>query len=129
MASKPTPERNDSMVSRTEEIAAVLKREILMGQYRPGERLPSERDLSKRFETSRGTVREALKKLEQLGIASIQLGGQKPTYSQSQSTHAIQASDRFHPGKCIQLHTSKPHPPAPTHELLRCPALRLPPHR
>jgi len=75
MASKPIPERNDSMVSRTEEIAAVLKREILMGQYRPGERLPSERDLSKRFETSRGTVREVLKKLEQLGIASIQLGG------------------------------------------------------
>ena len=69
------PVRNESTVSRTEEIAAVLRSEILLGQYRPGERLPSERDLSKRFETSRGTVREALKKLEQLGIASIQLGG------------------------------------------------------
>lgn len=69
------PERNDTALSRAEEIAAVLKREILLGQYRPGERLPSERDLSKRFQTSRGTVREVLKKLEQLGIASIQLGG------------------------------------------------------
>ena len=68
-------DKHESVISRTEEIAGVLKREILLGQYRPGERLPSERDLSERFQTSRGTVREALKKLEQLGIATIQPGG------------------------------------------------------
>jgi GntR family transcriptional repressor for pyruvate dehydrogenase complex len=61
--------------SRSEEVAAELRDEILRGQYRPGERLPSERDLSERFRTSRGAVREALKKLEQLGIASIRRGG------------------------------------------------------
>ncbi len=61
--------------SRTQEISNVLRDEILRGQYRPGERLPSERDLTSRFETSRGTVREAFKKLEQLGLASIQPGG------------------------------------------------------
>ena len=61
--------------SRSEEIAAIVRDEILRGQYRPGERLPSERDLSARFDTSRGAVREAFKKLEQLGIASIQPGG------------------------------------------------------
>ena len=61
--------------SRTEEISNVLRDEILRGQYRPGERLPSERDLTGRFETSRGTVREAFKKLEQLGLVSIQPGG------------------------------------------------------
>ena len=61
--------------SLTGEVETVLKREILTGQYRPGERLPSERDLSERFHTSRGTVREAVKKLEQLGIVSIQPGG------------------------------------------------------
>ena len=65
----------DGTVSRTEEITQVLRDEILRGQYRPGERLPSERDLAVRFETSRGTVREAFKKLEQLGIVSIQPGG------------------------------------------------------
>ena len=75
MTSMKIAERNAATVSRAEEIAAVLKHEILMGQYRAGERLPSERDLSKRFETSRGTVREVLKKLEQLGIASINQGG------------------------------------------------------
>ena len=61
--------------SRTQEISDVLRDEILRGQYRPGERLPSERDLASRFSTSRGTVREAFKKLEQLGVASIQPGG------------------------------------------------------
>jgi DNA-binding FadR family transcriptional regulator len=62
-------------VSRSEAIALTLRTEILRGQYRPGERLPSERDLALRFHTGRGAVREALKRLEQLGIASIQHGG------------------------------------------------------
>jgi GntR family transcriptional repressor for pyruvate dehydrogenase complex len=61
--------------SRTEEISAILRDEILSGQYRAGERLPSERDLAARFATNRGAVRESLKKLEQLGIASIKPGG------------------------------------------------------
>lgn len=62
-------------VSRAAEIAGVLRDEILRGQYRPGERLPSERDLAGRFHANRGAVREALKKLEQLGIAAIHPGG------------------------------------------------------
>ena len=63
------------MLTRVEEITRALRDDILRGQYRAGERVPSERDLAVRFATSRGTVREALKKLEQLGIASIQPGG------------------------------------------------------
>ncbi len=58
-------------------MVSVLTNEILLGQYRPGERLPSERDLAARFVTSRGAVREALKKLEQLGIAHISPGGSR----------------------------------------------------
>lgn len=61
--------------SRSESIAALLRDEVLSGQYRPGERLPSERDLCERFGVSRGVVREALKRLAQLGIVSIQPGG------------------------------------------------------
>ena len=63
--------------SRTQQIAAELRDEILRGGYRPGDRLPSERDLSQRFEVHRGAVREALKKLEQLGVAVILPGGAK----------------------------------------------------
>ena len=57
------------------EIADSLARDILVGQYRIGERLPSERDLAARFDANRGAVREAMKRLEQLGIADIQPGG------------------------------------------------------
>ncbi len=59
----------------SEHISAELRDEILRGRYRPGERLPSERDLAQRFEVHRGAVREALKKLEQLGLAKIEAGG------------------------------------------------------
>jgi GntR family transcriptional regulator, transcriptional repressor for pyruvate dehydrogenase complex len=58
-----------------EEIADSLTRDILVGQYRTGERLPSERDLAARFDANRGAVREAMKKLEHLGIACVQPGG------------------------------------------------------
>ncbi len=62
-------------VSRTHQLAAQLRDEILRGRYRVGERLPSERDLAVRFGVHRGAVREVLKKLEQLGIVEIGPGG------------------------------------------------------
>jgi DNA-binding FadR family transcriptional regulator len=61
--------------SKADEIIAVLRGEILMGQYRPGERLPSERDLAARFDSNRGAIRESIKKLEQLGIVAVAPGG------------------------------------------------------
>ena len=61
--------------SKAEDIFGVLRSEILIGQYRSGERLPSERDLAARFESTRGLIREAIKKLEQLGIVSVTPGG------------------------------------------------------
>ncbi len=64
-----------SVPSRVEEIFSVLRGEILRGQYRSGERLPSERDLAARFEANRGAIRETIKKLEQLGIVSVAPGG------------------------------------------------------
>ncbi len=62
-------------LSKVEEITNILREEILRGQYRAGERLPSERDLAARFESNRGAVREAIKKLEQLGIVEVKPGG------------------------------------------------------
>ena len=61
--------------NRADRIVVELRNDILSGRYRPGERLPSERDLGQRFATTRGTIREAVKKLEQLGIAQVQPGG------------------------------------------------------
>jgi DNA-binding FadR family transcriptional regulator len=64
-----------SFKSQDLSIAASLRDDILRGQYRCGERLPSERDLAQRFGVHRSTVREAFKRLEQLGVVSIQPGG------------------------------------------------------
>ena len=63
------------MTTKHEEIADTLAEEILAGQYRPGERLPSERDLAGRFSANRGAVREAMKLLAHLGLATIAPGG------------------------------------------------------
>lgn len=64
-----------STTTQDSSIAASLRDDILRGQYRSGERLPSERDLAERFGVHRSTVREAFKRLEQLGIADIRRGG------------------------------------------------------
>ncbi|MAI80142.1 MAG: FadR/GntR family transcriptional regulator [Myxococcota bacterium] len=61
--------------SQSDRIARDLRSDILNGRYQPGDRLPSERALAERFEVQRGAVREGLKKVEQLGLASIQPGG------------------------------------------------------
>ncbi len=61
--------------TRHESIADELTDEILRGRYRPGDRLPSERELAARYGVNRGTVREAIKKLEQLGLAHVLPGG------------------------------------------------------
>jgi GntR family transcriptional repressor for pyruvate dehydrogenase complex len=60
---------------RGAEIATKLREEILRGMYQPGERLPSERDLARQLHVHRSSVREALKKLEQLGLVVIRRGG------------------------------------------------------
>ena len=47
---------------------------ILDGSLKPGDQLPSELKLKDMFETSRGTVREALRTLEQKGLIEIKTG-------------------------------------------------------
>lgn len=57
-----------------EEIAEQLRALILNGQYPPGSKLPPERELSKRLRVNRASLREALKKLEHLGLVRIRQG-------------------------------------------------------
>jgi GntR family transcriptional repressor for pyruvate dehydrogenase complex len=60
---------------QAETIAEGIRAQIVNGKYGPGERLPSERELSERLGVHRSSVREALKKLEQLGMIAIRPGG------------------------------------------------------
>jgi GntR family transcriptional repressor for pyruvate dehydrogenase complex len=57
-----------------EEIAEQLRSLILGGQYPPGSKLPPERELSKPLRVNRASLREALKKLEHLGLVRIRQG-------------------------------------------------------
>ena len=58
----------------SEDVALQIEAAILGGKIRPGERLPSERELQTLFETGRGAVREALSALRQKGIIEIRQG-------------------------------------------------------
>jgi GntR family transcriptional repressor for pyruvate dehydrogenase complex len=57
-----------------DEVADRIRAKILKGTLKPGDRLPSERELAEELQVNRGSVREALKKLEQLRLISIQQG-------------------------------------------------------
>ena len=49
-------------------IAENLSEQVSSGKLRPGERLPSERQIARQFQASRATVRTALQHLEQAGL-------------------------------------------------------------
>ncbi|MDR1932291.1 MAG: GntR family transcriptional regulator [Spirochaetales bacterium] len=56
-------------VQKTSDIIISRIRELIKnGVLRPGEKLPSERELAERFKVGRGPLRDALKKLEFYGI-------------------------------------------------------------
>ena len=50
--------------ARGETVVEKLRREILLGRYQPGARLPPERELALKLGTNRNTLREALRTLE-----------------------------------------------------------------
>lgn len=57
-----------------EEIAEQIRSAIYSRSLLPGDRLPSERELAHRFQTSRVSVREALRSLQHIGLLVIKRG-------------------------------------------------------
>ena len=57
-----------------QDVVEQIQEAIFRGDLRPGDTLPPERDLKDMFQTSRGTLREALRVLEQKGLIEIRLG-------------------------------------------------------
>lgn len=52
------------------QIADILRERIMSGEFKPGDILPSERELAEEMQVSRIPVREAMKSLEYLGVVS-----------------------------------------------------------
>jgi DNA-binding FadR family transcriptional regulator len=57
-----------------QDVVEQIQETILAGKLKPGEMLPPERDLKEMLQVSRGTLREALRVLEQKGLIEIKLG-------------------------------------------------------
>ena len=60
--------------SATDEVFKALHGLILSGELKPGDRLPSQRELAERLDVSRSTLREAIHKLMALGFVAPKQG-------------------------------------------------------
>jgi len=70
-------------------VSAELKRKILSGEFQYDERLPAERSIAEQFGCSRGTVRVAMERLEDLKLIEKKVGSgtfvrHKPMASESE---------------------------------------------
>jgi len=59
----------------SESIAAEIERQLVEGAIKPGERLPSERDLAREFQVSRPSIREAIQLLKSRNLLVSRPGG------------------------------------------------------
>lgn len=73
-------------------VAGQIEDAILEQKYIPGNKLPPERELTEMLGVSRGTVREALRALEQKGLIEIKLGAGGGAVVKSLSTDQISQS-------------------------------------
>lgn len=67
-------EVNEMGKSAYQSISEKLFEEIRQGIYRPGERLPAEHEMAKRFNVSRETFRSAIRVLENRGVVVVKHG-------------------------------------------------------
>jgi len=58
----------------SQDLFVLLRDEILTGRYAPGERLPPQRTLAREYGLNATTVREAIKRLEQLRLVDVRHG-------------------------------------------------------
>jgi len=59
---------------RSNDVFRSLLEAVLSGRYAPGEKLPPQRALAADLDVTMGTLREALKRLEQMGLIAVRHG-------------------------------------------------------
>ncbi len=67
-------------VRASSDVIHQIRASILSGTFRPGDRLPTEREMAQQFGVSRVTVRDALRALEASGLIRVKVGGQGGPY-------------------------------------------------
>lgn len=73
------------------QIREQLLRHITTGEFAPGERMPSERDLAERFQVARTSVREAMQGLLSLGV--VERRGNRSYVAERLPTIVVDGSD------------------------------------
>lgn len=77
------------------QLAQILERQIRSGEYRPGDALPSEAELSEKYGLSRMTVRRSLSQLAKAGLIRTERG--KGTFvSRPELDRAVFVMEDFH---------------------------------
>ncbi|WP_017559415.1 FadR/GntR family transcriptional regulator [Nocardiopsis baichengensis] len=70
----PSPAATEARMPVTRRPVERIKEMIAEGRLRPGDRLPTERDLAQEFEVSRSSMREAVRTLTTLGVLEVRHG-------------------------------------------------------
>ena len=83
-----------------EQIADRIQDMIATNQLKSGEQLPSEREMAKIVDVNRGTVREAIRLLEQRGLIEMRVGSGAYVVSVSPSTVTDSIERYFAFGSC-----------------------------
>lgn len=73
-ATRSSPLTSIKRTQRSEEVRLQIERAIRQGDFAPGDRLPSERELVETFGVSRVSVREAIRSLEAVGLVRVHQG-------------------------------------------------------
>ncbi|MGP8153820.1 MAG: FadR/GntR family transcriptional regulator [Smithella sp.] len=86
-----------------EEIVTVIQKQIMNGTIPPGSKLPPEREMAQTFNVNRATVREALRKLENIDLVEIRHGDglYAKNYLESGNFDLIKAALNMDEGKEI----------------------------
>jgi GntR family transcriptional repressor for pyruvate dehydrogenase complex len=66
-----------------------IKKSIIRGTYKPGDKLPSEKELMEIFNVSRGSLREALRTLEESGFIVVKPGATGGAYVTSEGMKSL----------------------------------------
>lgn len=90
-----------------DEISAQVRSMVADGRLKPGDRLPSERELAPRLQVSRNTLREALRTLEHAGLIEMRKGASGGAFVRTGSGGVIITglSDLYHLGGHIAAAT------------------------
>src|SRR5512142_1036871 len=106
-----------SRAKTADQVAEQIEALIVNGTWKPGERIPSERDLAEQLGISRGSVREALSVLEAMGWLDIRPGDgtrvrqsqhepQEITMPEAILRHTVELSEIWEARKLVEPQTA-----------------------